>query len=399
MLARLLVCRFCRYMYLTYPTAAVAQAAEAFKEWNALSGAERGRILCKAASFLSEAHSELARLEVLDTGKPLSESEADQSGSDAMHFYSGHASTTCVSGSHIPLGPAGFGYTRREPLGVCVGIGAWNYPNQIALWKASPALACGNSFIFKPSELTPLSAVRIAEVMTEAGVPNGLFNVVHGDASTGSLLTTHARVRKVSLTGSVDTGKKIMASAASSLKAVTLELGGKSPMLVFPDADIENAVRGAMMANFYTMGQVCSNGTRLLVHTDIRQEFLERLCQTASKIRMGDPMDPSTNFGALISSAHREKVRAHISRAKLEGCRPILDLSQKVVTGGELSGGFFCGPVIFDDFPPHAAILAEEVFGPVACVQAFSSEEEVLELANSTPFGLAAAVFTRDIQV
>ena len=169
-----------------------------------------------------------------------------------MHHFSGHASTTCISGSHIPLGPAGFGYTRREPWGVCAGIGAWNYPNQIALWKGSPALACGNSFIFKPSELTPMSAVRIAEILTEAGLPDGLFNVVHGDSTTGSLLTKHAGVRKVSLTGSVETGKKIMASAASNLKAVTLELGGKSPMLVFPDANLDNAVRGALMANFYT---------------------------------------------------------------------------------------------------------------------------------------------------
>ena len=172
---------------------------------------------------------------------------------------------------------SGFGYTRREPWGVCAGIGAWNYPLQVALWKGSPALACGNSFIFKPSEMSPISAVRIAEVLSESGLPDGLFNVLHGDYTTGSLLTTHTGVRKVSLTGSCTTGKKIMTAAASSLKAVTLELGGKSPFLVFPDADLENAVRGAMMANFYTMGEVCSNGTRLLVHNDIKDQFVRKL--------------------------------------------------------------------------------------------------------------------------
>eukprot|EP00802_Teleaulax_amphioxeia_P013871 Tamp_13926.p1 GENE.Tamp_13926~~Tamp_13926.p1 ORF type:complete len:488 (+),score=104.37 Tamp_13926:92-1465(+) len=379
--------------------AAVGAAREAFGEWSAMSGAERGRILAKAASFLYEAHPELARLEVLDTGKPLAESEADVSGADAMHFYAGHASTTCVSGSHIPLGGAGFGYTRREPWGVCAGIGAWNYPNQIALWKGSPALACGNAFVFKPSELTPMSAVRIAEVLSDAGVPDGLFNVVHGDHTTGTLLTTHTGVRKVSLTGSVSTGKKIMAAAASSLKAVTLELGGKSPMIVFPDADLDNAVRGALMANFYTMGEVCSNGTRLLVHRDIKEQFVRALADKTSRITPGDPMEAATNFGALISSEHRDKVRAHIARAKAEGCHAVVDLSDALPQGGgrDLSGGFFLGPTVFDQCPPSASILHEEVFGPVVCVQGFETEEEALRLANDTPFGLAAAVFTSDI--
>ena len=377
----------------TVDTAVVA-AHVAQQEWAAKSGAERGRILGRAASFLYEAHPELARLEVLDTGKPLSEAEADVSGADAMHMYAGLASTACVEGRHVPLGAAGFGYTRREPWGVCAGIGAWNYPNQIALWKGSPALACGNSFIFKPSELTPMSAVKIAEVLDDAGLPPGLFNVVHGDHSTGTLLTTHKAVRKVSLTGSVGTGKKIMAAAAGTLKAVTLELGGKSPMIVFPDADVDNAVRGAMMANFYTMGEVCSNGTRVIVHRDIKDEFMRRLGEATRRgVRMGDPFAKETNFGALISAEHREKVLAHIARAISDGCRPVLDMSAS--TGAD--GGFFVGPVIFDRCPAGAAILAEEVFGPVMCVQEFVTEEEALALANDSDFGLAAAVFTQDI--
>uniref|UniRef100_A0A7S4U7E9 Aldehyde dehydrogenase domain-containing protein n=1 Tax=Guillardia theta TaxID=55529 RepID=A0A7S4U7E9_GUITH len=377
---------------------AVEIAREGFKVWSRMSGNERGRILANAGKMLLDAHPELARLEVLDTGKPLSESVSDTSGADSVQFFSGLASTVCVSGSYIPLGSKAFGYTRREPLGVCVGIGAWNYPNQIALWKSAPALACGNSVILKPSELTPLTALRIAEIYSEAGVPPGVFNVVHGDHTTGSLLAGHKGVRKVSLTGSVPTGKKIMERAATTLKTISLELGGKSPMIVFNDANIDNAVRGAMMANFYCQGEVCSNGTRLLVQESIKDDFMHRFCELTNRIRIGDPMKESTQFGALITENHMKKVRSYIDEAKSQGCHPVLDRSVVTDLHSSIRNGFFLGPVIFEKCTKDSRLLKEEIFGPVACVQTFKTEEEAIEMANGTDFGLAAAVFTNDIQ-
>ncbi|EKX34515.1 hypothetical protein GUITHDRAFT_80515 [Guillardia theta CCMP2712] len=372
---------------------AVEIAREGFKVWSRMSGNERGRILANAGKMLLDAHPELARLEVLDTGKPLSESGGV--GADSVQFFSGLASTVCVSGSYIPLGSKAFGYTRREPLGVCVGIGAWNYPNQIALWKSAPALACGNSVILKPSELTPLTALRIAEIYSEAGVPPGVFNVVHGDHTTGSLLAGHKGVRKVSLTGSVPTGKKIMERAATTLKTISLELGGKSPMIVFNDANIDNAVRGAMMANFYCQGEVCSNGTRLLVQESIKDDFMHRFCELTNRIRIGDPMKESTQFGALITENHMKKVAFLAISLQVPGL-PSCPRPQRRCNS--IRNGFFLGPVIFEKCTKDSRLLKEEIFGPVACVQTFKTEEEAIEMANGTDFGLAAAVFTNDIQ-
>ena len=243
--------------------AAVAAAQEGFRVWSAMTGAERGRILMKAVALLRERNDELAKLEVLDTGKPIQEAEAVDvaTGADCLEYYAGLAAS--LSGEHIDLGSA-FAYTRREPLGVCAGIGAWNYPIQIACWKSAPALACGNAMIFKPAELTPLTALKLAEIYTEAGVPPGVFNVVQGFAETGQALSRHPEIAKVSLTGEVGTGKKVMADAAGTLKYVTMELGGKSPILVFEDADIDNAVSGAIMGNFFTQGEECPNVGQLL---------------------------------------------------------------------------------------------------------------------------------------
>ena len=218
-----------------------------------------------------------------------------------------------LSGEHIDLGPQAFGYTRREPLGVVAGIGAWNYPLQIACWKAAPALACGNAMIFKPAELTPLSAVKLEAIFLEAGLPAGVFQVVQGFADTGRLLTRHPGIRKVSLTGEVGTGKAVMADAAQTLKSVTLELGGKSPLIVFEDANLDNAVSGALLGNFYSSGQVCSNATRVFVHASIKSAFLERLIERASLMRIGDPMDPATQVGALVSEQHMQKVLGYIA--------------------------------------------------------------------------------------
>ena len=257
--------------------AAVTRAQLAQKKWAALTGAERGRILHKAAGLLRERNEELAHLETLNTGKPIQETRAVDvlSGAECLEYYAGIAAG--IAGEHLDFGPRAFGYTRREPLGVVAGIGAWNYPLQIACWKSAPALACGNAMIFKPAELTPLTAMKLEEIYLSAGVPPGVFQVVQGLADTGRLLTRHPLIRKISLTGEVGTGKAVMADAAASLKQVTLELGGKSPLIVFGDAKLDNAVSGALLGNFYSAGEVCSNGTRVFVHKSLRAQFIERL--------------------------------------------------------------------------------------------------------------------------
>jgi betaine-aldehyde dehydrogenase len=261
---------------------AVAAARAGQRRWAALTGAERGRILNRVAALLRDRNDELSRLETLDTGKPIQETASVDviSGAECFEYFAGLAGG--IAGEHIDFGGAAFGYTRREPLGIVAGIGAWNYPLQIACWKSAPALACGNAMIFKPAELTPLTALKLAEIMSEAGVPDGVFNVVQGFAETGRLLTRHPEIRKVSLTGEVGTGKKVMADAADTLKYVTLELGGKSPLIIFEDADLDEAVSGALLANFYSAGEVCSNGTRVFVHESVRQAFLDRLAQRVS---------------------------------------------------------------------------------------------------------------------
>src|ERR1044072_3766256 len=263
--------------------AAVNSSERAFHIWKTKTGAERGRVLINAAEILRSRLDTIALLETQDVGKPISESLVVDvsSAADALEYFGGMAAT--IHGEFFDLKNA-FGYTRPEPLGVCAGIGAWNYPIQIAAWKAAPALACGNSMIFKPSELTPATALELAKVFIEAGAPPGLFNVVQGDGKVGRMLVDHPGIAKISLTGSVATGKKIFAGAASQLKKVTLELGGKSPLIVFEDADINNAVSAAMLANFYTQGEVCSNGTRVSVHRQIFNSFLKQLKERTEKI-------------------------------------------------------------------------------------------------------------------
>jgi betaine-aldehyde dehydrogenase len=371
---------------------AVTSSRAGFEEWSAMTGAERGRILNRAAGLLRERNEELARLEVLDTGKPIAEAiEVDVlSGADCIEYFAGMAAT--LRGDHYDLG-GDFAYTRREPLGVVGGIGAWNYPIQIACWKSAPALACGNAMVFKPAELTPLTAARLAEVYTEAGVPDGVFNVVQGDARTGQAMVSHPGISKISLTGEVGTGKKVMAAAASTLKHVTLELGGKSPLIVFEDADIDNAVSAALLANFYTQGEVCSNGTRVFVHDSIHADFIGRLASRAQKMKIGDPLDPSTDVGALISEEHLTKVLGYIEIARSSGAR-------LVCGGGRPAGldrGWFVEPTVFDQCTDDMQFVTEEIFGPVMAVLTFSSEDEVIARANDTVYGLAAGVFTSDL--
>ena len=375
--------------------AAVRDAQRAQVTWAAMTGAERARILRRAAEILRSRNQELAELESRDTGKPVQETRVVDviSGADCLEYFAALAQS--LSGEHIDLGTQAFGYTRREPLGVVAGIGAWNYPLQIACWKAAPALACGNAMIFKPAELTPLTAVKLEEIFLEAGLPRGTFQVVQGFAETGRLLTRHPGIRKVSLTGEVGTGKAVMADAAATLKHVTLELGGKSPLIVFEDAKLDNAVSGALLANFYSAGQVCSNATRVFVHTAVKAAFLERLVARVGAMRVGDPMDPATQVGALVSEQHMRKVLGYIERGRAEGARLLIGGNR--VTTGACAHGYFVAPAIFDRCRDDMSIVREEIFGPVMSVLDFDDEREVIERANATEFGLAAGVFTNDL--
>jgi betaine-aldehyde dehydrogenase len=374
---------------------AVEAARAAQGEWARLRPAERGRILRKAADILRARNDELSRLETLDTGKPLQETTvADPaSAAEALEFFGG--AVAAFNGDYVDLGGGAFGYTRREPLGVCVGIGAWNYPIQGAGWKSAPALAMGNAMVFKPSENTPLSALALAEIYTEAGLPDGLFNVVQGYGDVGAALAAHPEVAKVSLTGSVPTGRKVLALAGSQMKHATMELGGKSPLIIFDDADLENAVGGAMLANFYSTGQVCSNGTRVFVQRGIYDRFLEQLTERTARIRIGDPLDSATQMGPLISKAQHDKVTSYIAIGREEGAT--LHHGGRVPQLQGFEGGFFVEPTIFTDVRDDMRIAREEIFGPVMSVLSFREEGEAIERANDTEFGLSAGVFSRDL--
>ncbi len=370
--------------------AALSSAKAAQVGWAAMSGTERGRILRRAADIMRERNHDLSVLETHDTGKPYQETSVVDatSGADALEYFGGMAAT--LTGEHIQLGED-WVYTRREALGVCVGIGAWNYPTQIACWKGAPALACGNAMIFKPSETTPLCALKVAEILHEAGLPAGLYNVVQGLGPQGAALVTDPRVDKVSLTGSVPTGRKVYAAAAEGMKHVTMELGGKSPLIIFDDADLENAVSGAILGNFYSSGQVCSNGTRVFVQKGIKEAFLERLSARLGNAVIGDPMDPATSFGPMVSARQMEIVQGYIAKGVEEGAR--------LVTGGARLDrpGFYLEPTVFADVTDDMTIAREEIFGPVMAVLDFEEESEALARANDTQFGLAAGVFTRDL--
>lgn len=374
---------------------AVASARAGQAQWAALPAIERARILHKAVALLRERNDELAMLEVLDTGKPYQEAVAVDivTGADVIEYYAGLADK--IQGDYQDLSQDSFFYTRREPLGICAGIGAWNYPIQIACWKSAPALAAGNAMIFKPSEETPLSVLKLAEIYTEAGVPDGVFNVVQGDYRVGQMLTAHPEIAKVSFTGECGTGKTVMADAASTLKSVTMELGGKSPLIIFPDTPIEQAVSAAMLANFYTQGEVCTNGTRVFVHDEIYEAFLSELKTRTEQMIVGDPTQPDTQVGALISEAHLQKVLSFIEQAKQAGARLICG-GERVLTNG-LDKGAFVQPTVFADCHDQMPNVREEIFGPVMSVLKFTDEQEVIKRANDTRFGLAAGVFTKEI--
>ena len=374
---------------------AVASAQQGFKLWSALSGAERSRILMRAVAILRERNDELAALEVKDTGKPIQEAIAVDitTGADVVEYYAGLASA--IQGQQQDLGNNQFFYTRREPLGICAGIGAWNYPIQIAMWKSAPALAAGNAMIFKPSEETPLTALKLAEIFTEAGMPDGVFNVVQGDYRVGQMLTAHPDIAKVSFTGETGTGKAVMADSAKTLKSVTMELGGKSPLVIFDDAKLDQAVSAAMVANFYTQGEVCTNGTRVYVHETIYDQFIQQLKVRTEKLVVGDPMDKETQIGALISPNHLAKVLAAIEQGKNSGARLLTGGYQ--VTDNGLANGNFVSPTVFIDCEDDMPHVQQEIFGPVMSVLKFSDEQEVIERANKTSYGLAAGIFTQNL--
>jgi len=376
--------------------AAIESAKQGFAAWSAMTPIERSRILLKAVAILRERNDELAKVEVLDTGKPWQEAECVdvETGADVIEYFAGLAPAQV--GQQQMVGND-FYYTRKEPLGICAGIGAWNYPLQIACWKSGPALAAGNAVIFKPSEETPLGAIKLAEIFIEAGVPAGVFNVVQGAAEVGQWLTANSNIEKVSFTGEVGTGKKVMASAAGSLKDVTMELGGKSPLLVFDDADVSQAVSAAMLGNFYTQGEICTNCTRIYVHKNVYQQFIDELkTRTEQNIIAGDPMDPEVNLGALISKKHQELVLGYIDKGIQEGAT--LLTGGKALSPASAPNGYFVEPTVFVDCKDDMTIVKEEIFGPVMSVLVFDDEDDVIQRANDTHLGLAAGVFTKDIQ-
>jgi betaine-aldehyde dehydrogenase len=375
--------------------AAVVSSQAGFLIWSTMMPVERARILQKAARILRARNDELAELEVLDTGKPLQEANCVDilSGAEVIEYYAGLISG--MQGTQQDLGKDAFFMSRREPLGVCAGIGAWNYPIQIACWKSGPCLAAGNAMVFKPSEETPLSVMKLAEIFTEAGVPDGVFNVVQGDYRVGQMLTAHKGISKVSFTGESGTGKKIMADSACNLKQVTMELGGKSPMLVFDDAKLDNAVAGAMLANFYTQGEVCTNGTRVFVQAGVYDEFVAKVAARANTIKLGDPLDLDTQMGALISEKHLEKVLGYIEGAKKTSARLVCGGKRHI--SAATKDGYFVEPTVFADCTDDMVHVQEEIFGPVMSILKFTDEDEAIARANDSDYGLAAGVFSQDI--
>uniref|UniRef100_A0A2H6N210 Aldehyde dehydrogenase domain-containing protein n=1 Tax=Micrurus carvalhoi TaxID=3147026 RepID=A0A2H6N210_9SAUR len=376
---------------------AVKSAHAAFKIWSKKSGMERSNILLEAARIIQERREEIATIETINNGKSIFEALIDIDISwQCLQYYAGLAGS--LAGQHVQLPEGSFAYTRKEPLGVCVGIGAWNYPFQIACWKSAPALACGNAMVFKPSPFTPISIVLLAEIYNKAGVPKGLFNVVQGGAATGQFLCQHPDVAKVSFTGSVPTGVKIMEMAAKGIKPVTLELGGKSPLIIFSDCVLDNAVKGALMANFLTQGEVCCNGTRVFVQRTALEAFIKEVVKQTQNIKIGDPLLQDTRMGALINKAHLEKVLSFVKQAKEQGAEVLCGGDAFVPDDPSLKNGFYMSPCVLGNCKDTMTCVKEEIFGPVMSILPFDTEEEVLERANNTRFGLAGGVFTRDIQ-
>jgi aldehyde dehydrogenase (NAD+) len=373
--------------------AAVRSARAAFEgAWGHMRAADRGHALLRLADLIRQNLDELVELESLDSGKPVSAIRRQDLPAvlDTLAYYAGWADK--INGQVIPARPDALTYTVREPVGVVAAIVPWNFPLMIAMWKIAPALACGCTVVLKPAELTPLSALRIGELALQAGFPPGVLNVVPGFGKTaGQALVDHPDVDKVTFTGSPGVGRQILRSAAGNLKRVTLELGGKSANIIFADADLDAAIKAAGSGIFFNAGQVCSAGSRILVHEKIHDEVVERLAARANMIRLGDPKDSATAMGPLISAGQMKRVLDYIEVGKREGAR--------IAAGGTRHGdtGYFVNPTIFTDVEHDMRISQEEIFGPVASVLRFKDDEDAIRLANGTSYGLAAGVWTADI--
>ncbi|KAI6085789.1 aldehyde dehydrogenase [Hypoxylon rubiginosum] len=395
--------------------AAVESAQSAFPEWSKTPPVERARILLKVVALLREHNDALAHLETLDTGKPYSETSTVDivTGADVLEYFANLVGSGGLNGESFRLRESAMVYTAKEPLGVCAGIGAWNYPLQIALWKSAPCLAAGNCMVYKPSEFTPLHAEYLARLYRQAGVPAGVFNVVYGAGDVGAYLTKHPAIAKVSFTGQVSTGRKVAGAAAGEMKYVTMELGGKSALVILPDADVGQAADVAMMANFYSTGQVCTNGTRVFVYRRMKQEFERAILERIQHVRPGDLFDPATNFGPLSSAVHRDKVLAHVrhgvdvDRATLlcggpgnpaESSDSDSDDSNNVLPP-HLRNGFWVRPTVFTDCTDDMGIVKNEIFGPVMSILSYDEIDEAIDRANATDLGLAAGVVGCDISL
>jgi acyl-CoA reductase-like NAD-dependent aldehyde dehydrogenase len=372
--------------------AAVARATEAQRRWKALPASRRGELLWRWADLVEKHAEEVGRLDSLCMGKPLADAIAEaKSTAGKARYWAGM--TDKILGSQVPVAPGYLSYTSREPLGVIAVIIPWNGPTSSFVGRVSFALACGNSVVVKPSELGPLSAPRLAELATEAGIPDGVITVLTGDGATGTLLTTHRGVHGVAFTGSVATGQAIATAAARTFKSLVLELGGKSPNIVFDDADLDKAVRGSLWGIFYNTGQVCCAGTRLLVQRSIAEEFTERLVRLSAKVRTGDPLTPGVHMGPVVSRKQYNRVRSYIDIGKGEGAQLLLGGDRPEGLGDK---GFYVGPTIFSEVDPAMRIASEEIFGPVLSILTFEDEAEALALANDTDFGLSANIWSRD---
>jgi aldehyde dehydrogenase (NAD+) len=363
--------------------------------WRKLSASERGRLIWNLADLLEKNIDEFAELETLDNGKPIFESRYVDMPMvvDVLRYYAGLA--TKIHGETVNTLETAFTYTLREPVGVVGLIVPWNFPLLLASWKVGPALACGNTIVWKPASQTSLTTLRFGKLAIEAGVPAGVLNIVTGPGTVGKAMVKHAGIDKIAFTGSTVVGQEIMRSAADTVKRITLELGGKSPNIVFADSDIDNAVKGAITGIFYGKGEVCNAGSRLFLESKVKDEFTEKLVARASKMRPADPLDPKTRLGAIVSQEQMQTVLGYIEAGKKDGAKLVAGGNRVAVDGGK---GFFIEPTIFGDVKNNMTIAREEIFGPVLSVLTFDDIDEVVEQANNNPYGLAAAVWTRDVK-